>query len=92
MTNLSLSRTTEAASGAAINVVMTTDPIPHIALSASTSLDTATRGVIRQAMLQAHQTERGKAMLKAVGFERFEPASASVYKGQAELLQQYWGY
>lgn len=82
----------QMANGASINVVMTTDPIPHIALSASTNLDAATRSVIRQVMLQAHTTERGKAMLKAVGFERFDPASASIYKGQAELLQQYWGY
>ena len=71
---------------------MTTDPIPHIALSASTTLDPALRQVIRMALTQAHQTERGKAMLKAIGFERFDPASASIYKGQAELLQQYWGY
>lgn len=82
----------QMANGAAINVVMTTDPIPHIALSASANLDAAVRRVIRQALTQAHQTERGKAMLKAIGFERFDAASASVYAGQAAVLQQYWGY
>jgi len=82
----------QMARGANINVVLTTDPIPHIALSAAATLDPALRRVIRQALTQAHQTERGREMLKAIGFERFDPASASVYKGQAELLQQYWGY
>lgn len=80
------------ARGAAINVVMTTDPIPHIALSASSTLEPAIRQVIRQALTQAHFTEHGKEMLKAIGFERFDPASASIYKGQAAVLQQYWGY
>jgi len=82
----------QMAGGASVNVVMTTDPIPHIALSASPSVDSATRQVIRMALTRAHQTENGKAMLKAIGFERFDPASASVYTGQAELLKQYWGY
>lgn len=82
----------QMARGANINVVLTTDPIPHIALSASATLDPALRLVIRQAMIQAHQTERGREMLKVIGFERFDPASASIYKGQAELLRQYWGY
>ncbi|MCI0518124.1 MAG: phosphate/phosphite/phosphonate ABC transporter substrate-binding protein [Woeseiaceae bacterium] len=80
------------ARGASVNVVMTTDPIPHIALSASATLDPATREVIRQAMTKAHLNDRGREMLKAVGFERFETASASIYKGQATVLQQYWGY
>jgi ABC-type phosphate/phosphonate transport system substrate-binding protein len=80
------------ARGAGISVVLTTDPIPHIALSASATLDPALRRVIRQALIQAHQTSHGQEMLKAIGFERFDPASAAIYKGQAKLLQQYWGY
>lgn len=82
----------QMARGASINVVLTTDPIPHIALSAAATLDPALREVIRRALIQAHQTSRGQEMLKAIGFERFDAASASIYKGQAELLQQYWGY
>jgi len=82
----------QMALGASVNVVMTTDPIPHIALSASPSLDQATKQTIRMALTRAHQTENGKAMLKAIGFARFDPASASIYAGQAELLKQYWGY
>lgn len=82
----------QMARGAAVNVVMTTDPIPHIAVSASPALDSNVRQAIRMALTRAHQTDSGKTMLKAIGFERFDPASASIYTGQAELLKQYWGY
>jgi len=82
----------QMARGAKINVVLTTDPIPHIGLSASPSVDSTTREAIRRALVRANQTEDGKAMLKAIGFERFDAATPSIYKGNADLLQQYWGF
>jgi ABC-type nitrate/sulfonate/bicarbonate transport system substrate-binding protein len=80
------------ARGAAVAVVLTTDPIPHIALSASRSLDAGTRTALRKALLDAGALPYGKKMLAQIGFERFDPASAAIYKGQARLLRQYWGY
>jgi len=80
------------AAGAAISVVMTTDAIPHIALSAAPSLDATTRSVLQKALLDANRNEAGRAMLKKIGFERFDPASANVYAGQGRILKDFWGY
>lgn len=82
----------QMAAGAPISVVLTTDAIPHIALSAAPSLPPALRAQIRQAALAAHQTPDGQAMLRAIGFEKFDPADAGLYRGQAKKLEQYYGY
>jgi phosphonate transport system substrate-binding protein len=80
------------AAGAALAVVLTTDPIPHIALSAAPRLDAATRATLRRALLDAANTPDGREMLRRIGFARFDPADASVYRAQARVLQQYFGY
>lgn len=80
------------AQGGGIAVITTTDAIPHIALSAAPSIDAATQERIRRGLLDASKTPAGKAMLKHIGFERFDPATAAIYKGQANTLKQYWGF
>ena len=82
----------QMASGAGVSVVLTTDPIPHIALSTSSSIDASTRTALRNALLSAHTREDGRKMLKLIGFERFDPASLAVYAGQGMILKEYWGY
>jgi len=82
----------QMANGGGLYVVLATDPIPHIGLSAAPSIDASTRAVLRQALVRAHTSEAGKKMLKEIGFERFDPATASVYNGQAGILKEYWGY
>lgn len=82
----------QMASGAGVSVVLTTDPIPHIALSASSAIDANTRTALRNALLAAHHSENGRKMLKLIGFERFDPASTAVYMGQGKILKEYWGY
>ena len=82
----------QMAAGAGVAVMLTTDPIPHIGLSAAPSIDAATRTALRAALLGAHNSEDGKEMLKQIGFERFDPANATVYAGQGKILRDYWGY
>jgi ABC-type phosphate/phosphonate transport system substrate-binding protein len=82
----------QMASGANVAVMLTTDPIPHIGLSAAPSIDAATRTTLRAALLSAHTSEEGKKMLKLIGFERFDPASTAVYADQGKILKEYWGY
>jgi len=77
---------------APIAVVSTTEPIPHIALSASKSLDSATRNEIREALISASKTKDGRAMLQKIGFPKFDPATSKIYSGQARILKEYWGY
>lgn len=78
--------------GGGLSVVTTTEPIPHVALSAAPSVDAAIRERVRQALLEADKTLAGKAMLKAIGFDRFVPATPALYDNQARVLQEYWGF
>jgi len=78
--------------GAALRVLLSTEPLPNMGLSAAREIDPALRATLRRALLDAQKTDDGRAMLKAIGIERFDPASAALYKGQAGILQQYWGY
>ena len=75
-----------------IYVVMTTEPIPHIALSAAPHIDPAVRDRVRQALLSAPNSEAGRVMLKGIGFPGFEAASAETYHNQSRVLKEYWGY
>jgi hypothetical protein len=80
------------ARGEELLVILTTDQIPHIALSAAPTLPAELRQKLRQSLTRAHDSKEGQAMLKAIGFERFDPATATVYQGQARILKEYWGY
>ncbi len=82
----------QMAQGGGISVVATTDPIPHIALSAAPRLNAEIREKIRAALVNAPNTEDGKKMLKDINFERFDPANEKIYAGQGTLLKEYWGY
>ncbi len=75
-----------------IAVVTTTEPIPHIALSASPNVPQVLQDKIRSALVQADKTEAGKKMLKDIGFEKFDPATPAIYANQGGILKEYWGY
>lgn len=75
-----------------LNVVITTEPVPHMALSASSRIDKKTQKAIRKALINAPKTPEGKAMLKAINLPGFDPASNATYKGYASLLDGVWGY
>lgn len=80
------------AQGAHLGVVITTEPIPHLALSAAADMDPGTRATIRAALLDADKTAGGKRMLQAIGFERFDPATPEMYVNQSNILKEFWGY
>jgi len=75
-----------------IAVVLTTEPIPHIALSAAPRVPKPIQESIRAALLKADRSDNGMKMLKAIGFERFDPATPDVYANQRNMLSIYWGY
>lgn len=79
-------------SGAPFRVMLSTVPLPHMAVSAAPEVDALLRSTLRRALLTAQKSENGRAMLAHLGFERFDPANATIYKGQARILQDYWGY
>ena len=82
----------EIVRGAPLRVLLSTVPLPHMAVSAAPDIDPELRRTLRQALLNAHKSDAGRAMLASVGITRFDPANATVYKGQARVLQEYWGY
>lgn len=73
-------------------MVLTTEPIPQLALSASPRVPEKLRETIRLGVLRAHETEAGRQMLRQIGFERFEPATAETFANQGNVLKGYWGY
>lgn len=73
-------------------VVLATEPVPHIAVSASPNVDNAITQKIQAALVSADKTPEGKAMLKGIGFAKFDPANKQIYAGQANMLQKYWGF
>lgn len=75
-----------------VNTVLTTKPVPHMALSASPRLDSNTRDTVRRALLDAQKTPEGQAMLTALNYSQFQPANNRMYNGYAKLLAGVWGY
>lgn len=75
-----------------VNTVMTTEPVPHMGLSASRKVDKNVKNQIRRALVNAHKTKKGQEMLRAVNIAQFETTSASEYDGFASLLQDVWGF
>jgi len=78
--------------GMELRVLLTTVPIPHMGLSASPDIDPEIRQALRVALLTAHKSDPGRKMLTQIGIPRFDPANGTIYRGQARILQEYWGY
>lgn len=75
-----------------VNTVMTTQPVPHMAFSASPRVDTKTKQAIRRALLNAANDKEGQVMLRKMHYAQFQPANNSMYSGYADLLEGVWGY
>lgn len=75
-----------------LNVVMSTQQGPGMALSASPAVPAEAREVIRRAFLAARDIDAGRRALASARVDGFEPASAALYEGYARLLRGTWGY
>lgn len=75
-----------------VNTVMTTMPVPHMALSISPKLKPKTGQMIRQALLNASHDARGQSMLQEINISSFEKSNNAVYDGYSDLLSEIWGY
>ena len=75
-----------------LNVVMSTQLGPGMALSASPAVPGETREVVRRAFLAARDIDAGRRALASAGLAGFEPASAALYEGYDRLLRGTWGY
>lgn len=75
-----------------LNVVMSTQQGPGMALSASPAVTAEASEVIRRAFLATRDIDAGRRALASAGVDGFEPASAALYEGYARLLRGTWGY
>jgi len=73
-------------------VLISMEPTPRMALSASPRVDAKTRERIRAALLRAADSKDGKRVLADLRFSHFEAAGASTYANHARLLRDVWGY
>lgn len=72
--------------------VVTTEQVPHMALSAAPTVPKELQDKMRDALLKANDTPEGRQLLDALNFQAFEPANAKTYKGYGKLLQGVYGY
>lgn len=75
-----------------VNTIMVTDPIPHMAISASNRVDKITKDKIRSALLSVNNSADGKKLLARLKIAGFEKASNKTYAGYGLLLKDVWGY
>ena len=75
-----------------VNTVITTEPVPHMAMSASPGVPAEVSDKVRDALIDASKTAKGKAMLEALNIERFDATDAQTYAGYGELLEDMFGY
>ena len=75
-----------------LNTVTSTEPVPHMALSASPEVPDEVAQAVKQALLQAQKTADGRKMLEQMKIEYFEDADNQMYAGYADLLEGIFGY
>ena len=75
-----------------LNIVTTTEPVPHMGLSASPDVPPELAEKIRQALLSASTTAEGQKMLSSLKVDKFEAADSSTYDGYSDLLKEVFGY
>lgn len=74
------------------NVVQTTEQMPHIAMTASPRVPDQVVRKIHDVLVNATNTDAGRAMLAAINVEGFEDTDAATYDGYSRLLDGVWGF
>ncbi len=75
-----------------LNLVTTTEQIPHLAVAAAPSMPVETQKKVKQALLNAPQTVLGQKALASLNTTGFEQASNANYSGYAKWLEGTYGY
>ncbi len=76
----------------ALYSVISTEPVPHMALSAAPTVPDKVIQKVKIALLQATETPDGQKMLGDLKIAGFENANAEIYAGYANLLDGVFGY
>ena len=69
-----------------INVITTTEPLPHMAFSASPKLDKTKHALIKAALIKASQTQTGQQVLQHLNITSFSDSNNKAYHGYVDYL------
>ena len=72
--------------------IVTTEQVPHTAISAAPNVPVDVRAAVRKALIGASKTADGQEMLTKINFPSFEATTPAAYEGFAGLLEGVWGY
>ncbi len=75
-----------------LNSVISTEPVPHMALSSSPKVSDETAQAVKKALLEAIDTPEGKKMLEDLNLVGFEDTTPETYAGYADMLEGVFGY
>lgn len=75
-----------------LSPVEQTEQVPHMAISASSKVPVDIRNKIKDAMINAQNTPEGRALLKKLVLESFEPTNKQAYQSYSRLLKGIFGY
>jgi len=71
-----------------LNVVLTTDPAPHLTFSVNSDLPADLKAKVVQAMLVAHKDPGAQSYFKNSGFPNFEATSLKDYQKVIALVKK----
>lgn len=72
--------------------IVTTEQVPHTAVSAAPNVPADVQSAVKQLLLDASKTAEGQKMLADINFPSFEATNPAAYEGFAHLLEGVWGY
>lgn len=75
-----------------LNVVVTTEPSPHVTFSVSPKVSDEARKKLTDALLNATDNPGGPEMLQKINFPQLEKPADGIYQGYDTLLSNTWGY
>ncbi len=75
-----------------LNSVISTEPVPHMALSAAPNVPDEVAQKVKAALLDATNTADGKKLLESLKITGYETADAQMYAGFSDLLEGVYGY
>lgn len=75
-----------------LNTVLTTEPVPHMAMSSSPTVPMEVMQSIQKALTDANKTVEGRLMLEKIALPEFVSTNSNEYIGYSKLLQDVPGY
>ena len=75
-----------------LNTVETTEPVPHMAVSASPEVPPEVVEKVREALIKADTTPEGQKMLGVINATKFVATDNETYDGYSDLLEGVFGY